>query len=181
MVLLGPLIALGLAWMARKWVKHFRQGLLIPGVVVSSDPLVIVGLADLGKAEENKGKEFGLSRADLWTLPSHPHTVGTRLPCVANFSEEGRDRFYYFSPYPVCHGTGDAFDLEMCQQRLGEAPFQRLESLIARDLAPEHWNRMVVVDANDEVIETRGCMEAGEMSRAQRERMATSHAGADQA
>jgi hypothetical protein len=36
-----------------------------------------------------------------------------------------------------------------------------------------------VFDANNEVIETRGYMEAGEMSRAAREQMAASHAGAD--
>jgi hypothetical protein len=60
----------------------------------------------------------------------------------------------------------------------GEAPFRRLEGLIARNLVSEHWNRMVVVEASNEVIETRGDMEAGEMSRAARERMAASHAGA---
>ena len=37
---------------------------------------------------------------------------------------------------------------------------------------------MVVVDANNEVIETRGDMEAGEMSRAAGEQMAASDAGA---
>ncbi len=78
-----------------------------------------------------------------------------------------------FSPYPVSHGTGDAFDLEQCVQRLGEASFRRVEGLIARDLTPEHWNRMVVVDANDEVIETRGYMEAGEMSSADRKQHAS--------
>jgi hypothetical protein len=40
---------------------------------------------------------------------------------------------------------------------------------------------MVIVDANDEVIETRGYMEAGEMSRAAREQAAASKVGADQA
>ena len=87
---------------------------------------------------------------------------------MANFNEEGRDRFFYFSPYPVSHGTGDHFDLEIACQKLGEASFRRIEGLIARDLTPEHWNRMVVVNANDEVIETRGYMEAGEMSSADR-------------
>ena len=83
------------------------------------------------------------------------------MPCIANFNEEGRDRFFYFSPYPGSHGTGDPFDLEQCIQRLGEASFRRIEGLIARGLTPEHWNRMVVVNANDEVIETPGYMEAG--------------------
>jgi hypothetical protein len=48
--------------------------------------------------------------------------------------------------------------------------------LIARNLVPEHWNRTVVVDANNEVIETRAYMEAGETSRATRDQMAASHA-----
>jgi Protein of unknown function (DUF3239) len=181
MVLLGPLLALGMAWMASKWVRHFRHGLLIPGVVVAGDSLTIVGLADLGKDEATKGKEFGLARADIWNLPSYSHAAGTRVPCVANFSEEGRERFFYFSPYPVSQGTGDEFDLEMCMQRLGEAPFRRLEGLIARSLVPEDWRQMVMVDANDEVIETRAYGEAMEMTRAEREQAAASKVGADQA
>lgn len=166
MVVLGPIIALALVWMARTWAKQFTHGLLIPGVVISSDPLALAALADLGKTAETKGREFGLARADLWSLPALSREVGTRVPCVANFSEKGRDRFFYFSPYPVPHATDDDFDIEQCCQRLGEAPFRRLEGLIARGLAPEHWNRIVVVDANDTVIETRGYMVAGEMRKA---------------
>lgn len=170
--LLSPIIALWMAWSAKTWMRTFCHGLLIPGVVVLKDPLTIVGLADLGKATETKGQEFGLARASLWTLPNYSREVGTRIPCIANFSEEGRDRFFYFSPYPVSHGTGDAFDLEQCMLRLGEAPFRRIEGLIAQGLTPEHWNRMVVVNANDEVIETRGYMEAGEMSSGDRKKHA---------
>jgi hypothetical protein len=170
---LSPIIAAGMAWSGWKWRRTFRHGLLIPGVVVSKDPLTLVGLADLGKSHESKGQEFGLARAQLWSLPNHPNEVGTRVPSIANFNEEGRDRFFYFSPYPVSHGTGDAFDLEQCVQKLGEASFRRIEGLIARDLTPEHWNRMVVVNANDEVIETRGYMEAGEMTSADRKKYAS--------
>jgi hypothetical protein len=169
MVLLGPLIGLGMAWSARNDGRRFKNRLLIPGIVVSKDPLAVVGLADMGKSADRKGREFGLARNDLWTLPNYSREVGTWVPCVANFSEVGRDRFYYFSPYPVSHATGDAFDLEQCVQRLGSAPFRRLEALIARDLTPEHWNRMVVVDANGEVLETRGYMVAGEMKKAEEE------------
>ena len=170
---LSPIIAAWMSWSAWKWTRTFRHGLLIPGVVVSKDALTtVVGLADLGKSPESKGQEFGLARADLWSLPNHSHEVGTRVPCIANFSEEGRDRFFYFSPYPVSHGTGDPFDLEQCVQRLGEASFRRIEGLIARGLTPEHSNRMVVV-ANDEVIETRGYMEAGQMSSADRKQHAS--------
>jgi hypothetical protein len=177
MLLLGPILALSMAWMARSWVKHFRHGLLIPGVVVSSNPLAVVGLADLGKDEESKGKEFALGRTDLWALPSHAHEVGTRVPCVASFSDEGRDRYYYFKPYPVAHGTGDPSDLEQCVQRLGEAPFRRLEALVARGPVPDHWNHIIVVDANDEVLEERNCLQATEMSRADRKEAGAAPSG----
>jgi hypothetical protein len=166
MTLLGPILGIGIAFMARSAARKFRNSLLIPGLVISKDPLAIVGLADLGKSFDRKGKEFGIARNDLWTVPNYSSEVGTRIPCVADFSEIGPDRFYYYSPTPVSHATGDPFDLEQCMQRLGEAPFQRLERLVARDLAPEHWNRMVVVDANDEVSEVRNYMEAGEMRKA---------------
>ena len=110
--------------------------------------------------------EFGLARAEVMTLPTHSHAVGTHVPCIAIFNDKGRDRLFHFSPYPVCHGTGDLFDLELCVQKLGEAPFKRLKALIARGPTPEHWNRMVIFDANDEVIETRNYMVAGKMRAA---------------
>ncbi len=177
MILLGPILALGMVWMARKWARHFRHGLLIPGVVVSSKPLAVVGLADMGKDPEKKGREFALARADLWSLPGHSREVGTRVPCVADFSNESRGRFLYFSPYPIAHGTGDAFDLEQCMQRIGEAPFRRLEALVARGLAPEHWNRIVVVDAQDEEIETRGYMQVEEICRDEKKQDASQAEG----
>jgi hypothetical protein len=50
--------------------------------------------------------------------------------------------------------------------RLGEASSRRLEGLVSRGSIPDHEQWMVVVDRNDEVIENRGSVPAGEMSRA---------------
>jgi hypothetical protein len=145
---------------------------LIPGVIISSKPLRILGLADLGKNDERKGVEFGLRFFEPWHLPSHSHEVGTRIPCVAHFTDEGIDRYYFFSPYPIAHATGDELDLDQCMARLGEASFRRLEGLVARGSIPDHEQWMTVVSRNDEVIETRGSVPAGEMSRADKEAMA---------
>ena len=93
-------------------------------------------------------------------VPLRPDRVRRRRRLGTERERTGRDR-------------GD-----LASRRSGESPFRRLEGLIARILSPEHWNRLVVVDANNEEIETRGDMEAGEMSRAAREQMAVSHAGA---
>jgi hypothetical protein len=177
MLLLGPILALGMAWMARKWIKPFRHGLLIPGVVVSSKPLAVVALADLGKDASSQGKEFALGRVDLWSLPTHSHEVGTRVPCVADFSEDCGDRYLYFKPYPVALGTGDPAEIEQCIRRLGDVPFQRLDALIARGPVPEQWNRIIVVDASDEVLEERGYIEAGEMRKAEEARRAAAQSG----
>ena len=152
----------------------FRHGLLIPGVVVSKDSsTTVVGLADLGKSPRARARSSAwpartCGACRITRTRSGPASLASRISM-----RKGRDRFFYFSPYPVSHGTGDPFDLEQCVQRLGEASFRRIEGLIARGLTPEHWNRMVVVDANDEVIETRGYMEAGEMSSADRKQHAS--------
>lgn len=173
LVILGGLLlgVLGI-WGAFYWKKRFPNMLLIPGVIISSKPLRIVGLADLGKSDERKGMEFGLRFSEPWHLPSHSHEVGTRIPCVANFSDDGIDRYYFFSPHPIAYATGDEFDLEQCMARLGEASFQRLERLVARGTVPDHEQWMLVVDRNDEVIENRGSVPAGEMSRAAKEAQA---------
>lgn len=162
-LLLAPAVAMYEAWLAHAWVKWFRDGLLIPGVVVSRHPLAIVGLADMGKDDESKGKEFAVARAALWSLPGYPHDIGTRVPCIAHFSCECKGRYLYFEPYPVCYGIGDHFDLELCAQRIGEASFQRLDALVARGLVPADCEQMYVIDRNDERIETRAFADASEL------------------
>ena len=169
LVLGGLLLGLLGIWGSRYWRKRLPNMLLIPGVIVSEKPLRILGLADLGKSEERKGEEFGLRFLEPWHLPSHPHEVGTRVPCVAQFTDEGRDRYYFFAPQPIAFATGDEFDLADCMARLGEAPFRRLERLIERGTVPDHEQWMLVVDRNDEVVENRGSVPAGEMARADRE------------
>lgn len=82
------------------------------------------------------------------------------------------DRYYFFSPQPIAHATGDEFDLEQCMARLGEASFRRLERLVALGSIPDHDQWMIVVDRNDEVIENRGSVPAGEMSRAAKQAQA---------
>lgn len=82
------------------------------------------------------------------------------------------DRYYFFSPQPIAHATGDEFDLEQCTARLGEASFRRLERLVALGSIPDHDQWMIVVDRNDEVIENRGSVPAGEMSRAAKQAQA---------
>jgi hypothetical protein len=165
LVLLGALlglIGLGLGaigvWGARRTARHFRDGLLVPGVVVSREPLALVALADMGKAVT--GTEYALARLEPRRMPVHPHEPGTRVPCVARFDEDADADFWrWFRPHPICWGTGDAFQIDQCFARLGEEPFRRLEACVARGPLPSTEEEMVILDRNLDFVKVRGIAE----------------------
>jgi hypothetical protein len=150
---LGPLIGIWAARSAATTAGRFLDGQLIPGVVVSQSPLVVMALADLGI--ERLGEEFALAMLCPRTLPTERHEPGTRLPCLARVAAQGRGKFHWFSPHPICWGTGDPFALNRCLDRLGEAPFRRLEALVRRGPLPQQVDEIVVLDAADKVLDVR--------------------------
>jgi hypothetical protein len=159
---LAGLIGLGLGaigvWGARRTARHFRDGLLVPGVVVSREPLVLVALADMGKA--TTGAEHAIARLEPRRLPVHSHEPGTRVPCVARFAEDAdADSWRWFYPHPICWGTGDPFEIEQCVARLGDEPFRRLEACVARGPLPSREEEMVILDRNDAFVKVRNIAE----------------------
>jgi hypothetical protein len=149
--------ALGV-WGARRTARHFRDGLLVPGVVITREPLALVALADMGKAET--GVEYALARLEPRRLPVHSHEPGTRVPCVARFAEDaGADAWRWFYPHPICWGTGDPFELDQCFARLGEEPYRRLEALVARGPLPSREEEIVILDRDLTFVKLRNIAE----------------------
>jgi hypothetical protein len=165
LVLLGVLfgligVALGAmgVWGARRTAQHFRDGLLVPGVVVSREPLALVALADMGKGVT--GVEYAIARLEPRRLPSHSHEPGTRVPCVARFAEDAdADLWRWFYPHPICWATGDPMDLDQCFARLGEEPFRRLEACVARGPLPSREEEAVILDPSYEFVKVRNIAE----------------------
>lgn len=162
--LLGLVMLLAAFYVHRKPQRTFRDGLLIPGIVTSKDPLVLLALADMKKSEH--GQEYAIARLDPKHLPVHPHEPGTRVPCIASFSEELGDRWLWFTPHPVSWGKGDAFDIERCFERLGPEPFRKLEGCIARGPVPTFECEIVMLDRDMNFVEVRNIAELAGIRKA---------------
>jgi hypothetical protein len=145
-VLLLDLIFLGMGYGAS--ARYFKNALLTPGVIVSSNRLAIVVLAPLGNG---KGPHYhGLQRLDLRFLPFHSHTPGTRIPVVSAFQPaEGLDRWLAFNPEPICWGTGRKDLIGRCFERLGTEDFDRLDACVARGLIPRDDDELILLDEHD--------------------------------
>ncbi len=159
LLLSGLLVLAGLALLLllvvgyRKKALYFENALLTPGVVVSKEPLAIVILGPLGNGS---GPEYhGLQRLDLHRLPLHAHEPGTRVPTVsAYYPGVDLDRWVAFNPEPISWGTYKRANIEQCFHRLGTEDFDRLDACIARGLIPKDEDELILLDGNDNKLES---------------------------
>ena len=131
----------------------FENGLLTPGIVLSSDPLRVAVMACMS---HGRGQPcWGIRMLDLDKLPAHPHGPGTRVPFVS-FFERGElpDRWAGFNPCPISYATGRNDRLEACVAKLGALEFDRLACCIERSLVPDGDDRIVLVDERLNVLDT---------------------------
>ncbi len=131
----------------------FENGLLTPGIVLSSDPLRVAVMACMSHGQGQPC--WGIRRLDLDKLPAHPHGPGTRVPFVSIFEPgELPDRWAGFNPCPISYGTGRKDRLDACVAKLGALEFDRLARCIERSLVPDGDDRIVLVDERLNVLET---------------------------
>lgn len=130
--------------------EKYLHGLLVPGVVTSIKPLQVAVLAPLANSRfaETRGDAIKLIEPDR--LPGHPVEVGTRVPCVACFSQPTADtpRGYWsdFNPEPLCWGTADTAHLRLRAQEIGDQAFAGLEAHIAADHLPGGSKELYLID-----------------------------------
>jgi hypothetical protein len=137
----------------KRMAVFFENGLLTPGIVVSSEPLRVAVMACMSRGWGQPC--WGIRRLDLEKLPAHPHEPGTRVPFVSNFEPgELPDRWAGFNPDPISYGTGRRDRLDACVAKLGAEEFDRLARCIERGLVPNGDDRIVLVDDRLNVLET---------------------------
>jgi len=132
----------------------FKNALLTPGLVLPGKPLGVVVLAPLG---DDTGPVYhGIQRLTVGgSLPYHSHAPGTRVPVVSAFvPAKGLDRWLAFSPELICWGTGSHARIEQCFHRLGTEDFERLEACVARGLIPSDDDELILLDENDNKLES---------------------------
>lgn len=150
-VLLGLFLAF-LAFGFWSLMAHgFKNGLLTPAVVVSQEPTALAVLAEMG----NGGRTYyGIRRLVVPGLPFHGDHLGTRVPCSSSFhSGDADDRWAWFTPIPICHGTARPEDIDECFRRLGDEPFRRLDSLVRQGKVPGDEAQVILLDEDYQVLQ----------------------------
>lgn len=147
-----PLVAVGLmlGWATWRMSVVYHNGLLTPGIVVSTNPLEFVAVANMSTG-------FGphcwaMCRVDIARLPVHGEAVGTTFPCVSYFNEgEHFERWGKFTPQPLSFGTGNRKRLAAQRAKIGEADFEELQQFLAAGKTPKTTGEMVWLDAGGNV------------------------------
>ena len=84
----------------------YEDGLLIPGIICSTNPLQLVAMADM-RSEENQQAVYGCIKFNVAALPQHALEIGTRVPCVSLFGMAVKGYRRHFEPRPVSWGYSD--------------------------------------------------------------------------
>lgn len=81
----------------------YTSGLLVPAVVVRTNPIELVALANMGCDEDTE--QLACKRFSVKDLPLHVVAEGERVPCMALFGGEENGMWTNFEPRPLCWVT----------------------------------------------------------------------------
>ncbi len=123
----------------------FKNAALTPGVVVSTDPLEFVSIADMDTGAGPTS--IAVKREALRVLPGHSTALGTRFPCVSSFRDgPSGKRWENFYPIPLSLGTGDLRLVEARGSRLKADEFAELDGLIAEGRIPAKSGEVLFIN-----------------------------------
>lgn len=132
------LVLLFLLLLYRGLVKGgaYENGLLIPGMVSSVQPLELIALADMRSDETTYTvPQWGCKKIEPEALPLHTLQVGEKVPCVAMFGMAGDGLRNNFEPRPVSWATADNRDIEQAIRAIDEEEWALLYDVLDREVA----------------------------------------------
>lgn len=116
-VLLIPALLL-LFLFARKprWSKEerkevYEEGLLVPGMIVKTNPLTVMAIANLSASAEDIPARYGIYNLEVKKLVGARGQLYEKIPCSCFFRYEGGDYHDSFQPHPLFWGTSDLEDI----------------------------------------------------------------------
>ncbi|MBC8084566.1 MAG: DUF3239 domain-containing protein, partial [Hymenobacter sp.] len=132
----------------------YRNGLLIPGIITSLNPLTIICLADVRTSNEDDEAEpededateatrgkvvWGVKQVIIHQLTVQPESLGAQVPCVSLFGSTNAEGSYYtaFEPRPLAWGTDDARVIGQACQAIDDAEWLLLPPLAVAYAASE--------------------------------------------
>ncbi len=113
----------------------YENGLLIPGMVSSVQPLELITLADMRSDETTyTTPQWGCKKIEPEALPLHTLQVGEKVPCVAMFGMAGDGLRNNFEPRPVSWATADNQDIEQAIRAIDEEEWALLYDVLDREV-----------------------------------------------
>jgi len=115
----------------------YRNGLLIPGIISSLNPLTITCLADVRTGDDDDAEPgsivWGVKQVVAPQLTVHPERLGEQVPCVSLFGETDAAGEIYlnFEPRPLAWGTGDTGVIAQAHQAIEDEEWLLLAPLAA--------------------------------------------------
>ncbi len=84
----------------------YENGLLIPAIVIETQPLTLLALADM-RGQEDVDLVWGCLKLPVKQLPHHTIAIDEKVPCVSMFGMPGNGYWSIFQPRPVAWGYDD--------------------------------------------------------------------------
>jgi len=85
----------------------YSDGLIIPAIVINTNPIEIIALANMS-TEENQKPIYGCLKMQIKSLPNHKIVLDEKVPCVSLFGMEIKGYRRHFEPRPISWGFKDA-------------------------------------------------------------------------
>jgi hypothetical protein len=132
-------------------LQLFREGPLVPGILVSKKPNVVIGLTYLG--DVLPGVSYAITQISPRLTGLDNPARGTHIPCFSDtLAQIKSDRFNMVNIYLIPWGTSDPAEVQQCLDKLGEEPFRILQALIQRGIVPSGDMNKILLDENLHVI-----------------------------
>lgn len=109
----------------------YESGLLIPAILIDTQPLTLLALADI-RSDENQDLVWGCQKLTIKELPLHQLKVGKKVACVSLFGMAVKGYRRHFEPRPVSWGFVDELYLKKALESIDELEWGVLEKLQPR-------------------------------------------------
>ena len=106
----------------------YTSGLLVPAIIVRTNPVELVALADVC-CDDTGEEQFAYKRFAVKSLPMHKVVEGERIPCMALFGGSTNGQWTNFEPRPLCWVTDDAAAIKRNIDRIEEREWDILSKI----------------------------------------------------
>ncbi len=97
----------------------YEEGLLVPGMVVNTQPLTVLAVANLA-AHDDVPVINACYNLVVKNLDGAKKELFEKIPCSCFFTYEGGSYHSNFEPHPLCWGTGSRQEIEAALQQAEE-------------------------------------------------------------